>query len=206
MPGAPNRPPETAAAPVPVPDKLERKVLRRIAPVRVVLRLDLWKGAPSKDLLEPFSKAEAQYALHDYREADSALDQLSVRLAEPRWPTIPEPFKRLRVSIPAPMPPHYDPEFSLAPEERERRKERRDAELQLALANGVVAWAAAHGIESSDWKAAAESAGGSLARDGAGPEFWAAIDGIWTQLRERVPLPSAPAARAAPPPPTPDPG
>ncbi|MGA8536079.1 MAG: hypothetical protein WB789_01645, partial [Thermoplasmata archaeon] len=93
-----------------VPETPERRALRRLAPSRVALRLDQWKGAPSPDLLTPFEKAEAAYTAGDYTAALQALDQLSIRFAEPRWPTLPEPFRRLRVPIPAPMPPHWDPE------------------------------------------------------------------------------------------------
>jgi hypothetical protein len=190
MPGAPNRPPEAAPAPpAPPVDQLERRVLRRLGPSRIALRLDLWKGAPSKDLVEPFAKAEALYAAGDHRGAESALDQLSVRLAEPRWPTIPEPFRQLRVRIPAPMPPHYDPEHALPAEEKELRRLRREAETQLALAQGSVAWAKAHGVTVEDLEARGQAAGATLAAAGPTGEFWASIDPIWTALRERVPSP-----------------
>ncbi|MGB6441915.1 MAG: hypothetical protein WBF81_01285, partial [Thermoplasmata archaeon] len=52
MPGAPNRPPETAPAPpppAPATDPPDRKVLRRLAPARIALLLDQWKGAPEPE-------------------------------------------------------------------------------------------------------------------------------------------------------------
>ncbi len=198
MPGAPNRPPESAPAPAPPPvDELERKVLRRLGPSRIALKLDLWKGAPSKDLLEPYGRAEALFASGDHRGADSALDQLSVRFAEPRWPTMPEPFRRLRVSIPAPMPPHYDPENALPAAEREAKKLRRDAELQLALAKASVEWARAHGMPVDDLEPRVRAAAEALAGAGPSDGFWGEIDPCWTGLRERVPAPTTvpPAAR-----------
>ena len=56
MPGAPNKPPAPAEVPV-LPtarsDPVERKLVRRLAPFRVALRLDLWKGSPHPDLTTP---------------------------------------------------------------------------------------------------------------------------------------------------------
>jgi hypothetical protein len=203
MPGAPNSPPKTAdsaSAPAP-PDGLERKVLRRLAPCRVALRLDLWKGAPARDLVEPFGRAESLYGSGDFRGADSALDQLSVRFAEPRWPTLPEPFRGLRVRIFAPMPPSYDPEYSLSAEEKESRRKRREADLQLALAKASVAWGGAHGVPMTDLSGPLERAEVALAGSGATEPFWTEVDVVWAAVRERVPVPTAsPRAAPAPPP------
>jgi hypothetical protein len=199
MPGAPNRPPEVSPAPAAPPvDQLERRVLRRLAPSRLALKLDVWKGAPSKDLLEPLAKAEALYAAGDHRGADSALDQLSVRLAEPRWPTIPEPFRQLRVKIPAPMPPHYDPEHALPAAEKELRQAKRGAETQLALAQGSVAWAKGHGVETADLEEPLRAAAAGLSGPTPADGFWTSIDLVWTTLRSRVPSPVPAPAAAAP--------
>ena len=199
MPGAPNSPPKNVGPAAPAVDGLERKVLRRLAPARLALRLDVWKGAPSKDLIDPFGRAESHYEAGEYREADSALDQLSVRFAEPRWPTIPEPFRSLRVRIPAPMPPHYDPEFSLGPEEKESRRRRREAELQLALAKASVEWARSHGTTVDDLPGSLSAAEAALAAGDVGEGFWTGIDAIWVAVRARVPVPgAAPKAPAGP--------
>jgi len=201
MPGAPNRPPETTPPPPVAPPVAEppgKKVLRRLAPSRVALLLDIWKGAPSPELLTPFSKAEAAYVAQDFPGAVNALDLLSVRFAEPRWPSLPEPFRRLRVPIPAPMPPHWNPDNALAPAEREAKRARDAAEDQLALAAGVVAWAGAHGVDVSDLAPRLDEARAILPTEGASGGFYERIDPIWDAVRERVPLPKPPAARPTP--------
>ncbi|MCI4365859.1 MAG: hypothetical protein L3K10_07380 [Thermoplasmata archaeon] len=202
MPGAPNRPPpkdpEIPSTP-PIPVTPERQVLRRLAPSRVALRLDLWKGSPNPDLITPFDRAETAYEAGDYATTLQALDQLSVRLHEPRWPTIPEPFRRLRVPIPAPMPPHWDPEHGLAADEKEARRARRNADDQLALARECVAWATAHGTDLSSLAPRVEEAATLLATEGAGVAFYERIDAVWLAVREQVTRPtSRPAPRAAP--------
>ncbi|MGI0071370.1 MAG: hypothetical protein ACRECT_04795 [Thermoplasmata archaeon] len=201
MPGAPNRPPETAAAPPPVApltDPPEKKVLRRLAPARIALLLDPWKGAVSAELLTPFDKAEAAFSAGDYPNALSALDLLSVRFAEPRWPTLPEPFRFLRVPIPAPMPPHWDPDHALAPAEREAKRARRVAGEQLALAAGSVGWAGAHSLDVSDLTPRVEEARVILEREGPGDAFYERIDAVWEAVRARAPRPKTAAARPAP--------
>lgn len=202
MPGAPNRPPskdpEVPLAPT-IPETAERRALRRLAPSRVALRLDQWKDAPSPELLAPFDKAEAAYAAGDYSAALQALDQLSIRFAEPRWPTLPEPFRRLRVLIPPPMPPHWDPEHGLAVSEKEARRARRNADDQVALARASVAWATAHGTDLSSLGARVEESAAILAAEGVGPGFYDRIDPVWLAVREQVAKPlSRPAARPAP--------
>ncbi len=203
MPGAPNRPPDVAEAtpsPGPAPESPHDKALRRLAPSRIALRLDLWKGAPPPDLLVPFEKAEATFALGDYAGAANALDLLSVRFAEPRWPTLPEPFRQLRVSIPAPMPPSWDPEHAMDPAERAARRARRAADEQVDLARASVAWAAAARLETGDLAVLLDEAVAVLASDGVSGPFYERIDRIWTALRERVPPPrSAPGPRPASP-------
>ncbi|MCI4348867.1 MAG: hypothetical protein L3J93_01430 [Thermoplasmata archaeon] len=202
MPGAPNRPPETAAtAPTPPPKELvlERKVLRRLGPSRIALRLDLWKGSPSRELVDPLLRAEEKYAKGENRDADSALDQLSVRFAEPRWPSLPIPFRNLRVSIPQPQPPHYDPENALPPAERDARKAHRDAELQLALARASLEWAGGHAVDVADLLPHLAASATAFASEGASETFWSGIDAVWIALRERVPMPTASGApRAVP--------
>ena len=200
MPGAPNRPPEIApheatTADLPT-DAAERKVLRRLAPARVALRLDLWKGNPSPELLVPFEKAEGLFASRDFVNADSALDQLAVRFAEPRWPTLPEPFRSLRVTIVQPQPPHWDPEFKMTPEERDVRRTRRTADTQLALAKAVLDWASAHGSSTDDLAPILAAAQQELAGGTATDAFWDRVDTIWVAVRGRV---SPPARKASPP-------
>lgn len=201
MPGAPNRPPEPATPPAPLaptpPDALELKVLRRLVPSRVALSLDLWKAGPSRDLLEPFDRAESLFDAKDFRGADSALDQLSVRFAEPRWPTLPEPFRGLRVQIPQPQPPHYDPEFALPAEEKEARRLRREAELQLGLLKASLAWASAHGVDGSGPSEDVGAAEAAYRAAGPGAGFWDPIDRSWRSLRSRLPKPGARASAAS---------
>jgi hypothetical protein len=201
MPGAPNRPPpkdpEAPSAP-PVPETPERVVLRRLAPSRIALRLDQWKGAPSPDLTTPFERAETAYAAGDYTTALQALDQLSIRFAEPRWPTLPEPFRRLRVPIPPPMPPHWDPEHGMAVPEKEARKARRHAEDQVALARASVAWATAHGTDLSAHAPRVEESATLLGTEGVVPAFYERIDALWLAVREQVAKPTSPAPRPAP--------
>lgn len=202
MPGAPNRPPEKAPEVPPAPPLAESpsaRVLRRLVPSRVALLLDTWKGAPSPELLVPLEKAEAAYTAGDYENAASALDLLSVRLTEPRWPTLPEPFRRLRVAIPAPTPPHWDPEHALAPAEREVRQARRTADDQLALAEASVGWAGAHGIDAADLAGPAGEARTILSTEGVSAAFYEKLDGIWRSLRERTPFPPSGVARPAEP-------
>lgn len=206
MPGAPNRPPETGAAPPPAPpsDDAARAVLRRLAPARVALRLDLWKNAPGADLTGPFARAEAKFGEGDYPNALAALDQLSVRFAEPRWPTMPAPFRELRQSIPAPMPPSWNPDNALPPAEREAKQLRHFAELQLALARASLDWAAAHAIAVDDLRPALDAAGAAFTAEGPSVSFWSSLDPVWAAVRSRVPPPAgaAPAvsvpAQAAP--------
>jgi hypothetical protein len=200
MPGAPNKPPEKAPEPAPVTPVVaeppERKVLRRLAPSRVALNLDLWKGAPNPDLLTPFEKAETAYEAGDYPNALIALDQLSVRFTEPRWPSLPEPFKRLRVAIPAPMPPHWDPENALPPAEKEARRARRTADDQLLLARGVLDWSRTHGVETGDLAPRVEEAAAILSSEGVNAAFYERIDTVWEAVRARVPTPKGPVVRA----------
>jgi hypothetical protein len=201
MPGAPNRPPETENAPPPAPAKDDpgRAVLRRLAPARVALRLDLWRNAVSPDLTGPFLRAETKYAEGDFPNATTALDQLSVRFAEPRWPTMPSPFRELRVSIPAPMPPSWNPDNALAPADREAKQLRHFAELQLALARASLDWAQAHAIAVDDLRPSLDSAGAAFVFEGPGEPFWTAIDAIWVGVHDRVPAPTGtPAARPEP--------
>ena len=201
MPGAPNRPPEKPAevpAAPPVPTSPQQRALRRLAPSRVALLLDIWKGAPSPELTVPYEKAEAAYAAGDFENAVSALELLSIRFTEPRWPSLPEPFRRLRVPIPAPTPPHWDPEHGLAPAEREARRAHRAAEDELALADGVVPQAARLGIEVPGLADALASARTTFAREGGSAAFHETMDGVWTSVRERFPPPRTTGVRPAP--------
>jgi hypothetical protein len=198
MPGAPNRPPESAAAPVPpAPVPPELRVLRRIVPSQVALLQPSWKGAVPAEVLAPFDKADAAFRAGDFAAATLALDQLSIRFAEPRWPTLAEPYRRLRVPIPAPVPPHWDPDHGLATPEKEARQARRLAEEQLALAEGCVAWASANGVTTDGLPPAVDAAKAALGSPGVASAFYEAIDPLWRALRERLPAPKR-AAGAAP--------
>jgi hypothetical protein len=203
MPGAPNRPPEkTPEVPVVpvVPDPPEKLALRRLVPTRVTLLLDTWKGAPSPDLTGPYEKAEAAFRAGDFAGALSALDVLSVRFAEPRWPTLPQPFRLLRVPIHAPVPPHWDPDHALAAAEKDAKKQRKTADEQLLLARGSLDWAAAHGIETGELVPKLDAAGAALTGAAGLADFYSEIDAIWTALHARLPAPKVAGVRPAPPP------
>jgi len=202
MPGAPNRPPEKTEATPPTPpvaEPPEKKALRRLVPTRVALLLDQWKGAPSPDLTGPYAKAEAAFASGDYSASLTSLDLLSVRLAEPRWPTLPDPFRLLRVPIPAPVPPHWDPDHKLAAAEKDAKKARKAAEDQLALARGSVAWAAAHGVTTADLAPKLDVAAGHLADPTGLTPFYSEVDAVWTGLYGRLPALKAAVVPARPP-------
>ncbi len=208
MPGAPNRPPTNTppaptAPPIPVPP--EKKVLRRLAPARVALSLDIWRNAPSPDLVAPLERAETAYTGGDWREAESQLDALAVRLHEPRWPTIPEPFRSLRVSIPFPQPPQWNPELQMTPAEREALHARKTAELQLALARSSVEFARTKNLNVSDLEDPIERAAAALGASGVDPAFYESLDPVWEAIRARVPMPKPPATRPATPAPAPGP-
>jgi hypothetical protein len=202
MPGAPNKPPDIEAPPAPASppsgDKRQH-AFRRLAPDRLVLRLPIWRGAPNADLVKPLERAAATLAAGEFPDAEKALDQFSVRLAEPRWPTIPEPWVRLRVPIPAPQPPHWDPDFKLAPGDREAKKNREWAQTQLRLAKGTLELAPSLNVDLTDVQSCVAEAQTIFDRDGATPDFWAPLDRLWEAVESRVPLPSPAAARAAPP-------
>jgi hypothetical protein len=202
MPGAPNRPPSPDDPPAPtavLQVDPGRRTLRRLAPMRVTLRLDLWKNAPSRELVTPLERAEAAYVAGDFVNAESALDQLAVRFAEPRWPSLPLPFRDLRVAIPAPQPPQWDPDFTLSPPERDAKKARKSAELQVALADGTLAWAAAHAVPAEDLRPYLESARVALAAGTALEPVHEPLDRFWEAIRERVPMPGGPPSAVAPP-------
>jgi len=201
MPGPPNRPPEKEPAPpslVPVPETPEKRALRRLVPTRVALLLDSWKGVLSPDLAGPYGKAETAFARGDFGAAITSLDLLSVRFAEPRWTSLPEPFRLLRVPIHAPVPPHWDPDHALPAAEKEAKRARTTAENQLALARGSVSWAAAHGIDTADLAPRVAAAATHLADPAGLAAFYEEIDATWTSLRGRLPAPKHGAVRAAP--------
>jgi hypothetical protein len=199
MPGAPNRPLDIAEAPPPpIAVAPERKALRRLAPCRVALNLEMWKGAPSAELVDPLVRAEAAFEKGDLVNAEQALDQLSVRFAEPRWPTMPTPFRDLRVAIPAPMPPHWDADFTADAPEKDRRKLRRLADLQIALVKATAAYAAKRGLVADDLTTHATEAEAILASAGADDAFWTHVDAVWTAVRERFPMPTRGGTRPLP--------
>jgi hypothetical protein len=197
VPGAPNRPPEIDAPPVPAPTGPDpaRQALRRLVPSRVALRLPIWKGAPAPDVLQPYLKAAEAYRERNFAGAESHLDQLAIRLAEPRWPSLPGAFRDLRVKIPVPRPPHRQPDHGLAPEAKEAAQRRRDAETQLGLAEASVERSAAEGLPVDDLREPLASARAALAAGA--PAFWEHLDRVWAALHERVPEP-APRAGAPP--------
>lgn len=198
MPGAPNRPPEVAPPPPNVGDAAERRAFRRLVPSHLALLAESWKGGVPPEVAEPFFKAEAAWTAGDIVAATSALDHLAIRFAEPRWPTLPEPWRRLRVAIPAPVPPHWDPDHGLAGPEKEARKARREAGEQLLLADGAVAWAGGHGIAAAPLSEEAARARSALGKEAVGAEFYPAIDRLWETLRVALPRPKV-AGRPAPP-------
>jgi len=111
----------------------------------------------------------------------------------------PEPFRRLRVPIPPPMPPHWDPEHGLSVPEKEARRARRTADDQLALARASVGWATAHGSDLSALATGVEEAAAILESEGAVAAFYDRVDPVWLAVRERVEKPVArPAGRPAP--------
>ncbi|MHB8351315.1 MAG: hypothetical protein ACYDFT_01270 [Thermoplasmata archaeon] len=200
MPGAPNKPPESAAPPTPPHPKEEvaDRVLRRLAPSREALRLPSWRGTPSAELTGPLAEAERLFTAGDLAGAEGALDRLSVRFAEPRWPSLPEPFRGLRVSIPAPQPPQWDPDHALPPEAKEERRWQKYASQQLLLARGSLELEASLGTDVADLKPLLEAATAAHGAGELGDPFWSPLDRIWTSLRERVPPPGAPAPPPVP--------
>jgi hypothetical protein len=202
MPGAPNKPPPLGPVAPPVPETPRSKVLRRIAPVRTVLRLEIWRGSPPRELLTPFGQAEAAFGREEYEAANTFLDQLATRLAEPRWPTLPEPFRSLRVNVVRPQPPHWDPDHGAPPEERDARRARRYAEAQVQLARATYATELALGTPVPELAELLSGAETRLAAQAPDAEFWESVDRIWSTLREKVPVPAPFAApKASPPPP-----
>ena len=202
MPGAPNKPPELDAPPAPGASEGADKVqvaLRRLAPGRLVLRLPIWRGAPNVDLIKPLERAAAMIAAGQFPDAEKALDQFSVRLAEPRWPTIPEPWNRLRVSIPAPEPPHWNPDSRLPPADREAKKARVWAETQLLLAKATLELAPSIGVDLADVGATYSEAQDAFDREGVSGALWPPLDRLWTAVRDRVPLPAPAPSRVGPP-------
>lgn len=204
MPGAPNRPPEAAAAPVPPPVVAEPpavKLLRRLVPSHVALLQEIWKGGVPPEVLAPYERAETAYRAGEFASATTALDQLSIRFTEPRWPTLPEPYRRLRVAIPAPVPPSWDPDHGLPAPEKEARAARRRADDQLALADGCVRWATAHLPGGPALGGELEAARAALAGAGDLVAFYRAIDGLWNALDPALAAPNraakAPAVAAA---------
>jgi len=196
MPGAPNRPPDIEPL-APPQDPTARRLVRRLGPMRVALHLDLWKGAPSSELMVLLERAEANFTSGDLVTASNNLDQLAIRFAEPRWPTMPVPFKLLRVEIPAPTPPHWNPEHALPPEEKETKRLARDAEKHRELARGTLEWARTHQLDLTDLVPCIDRAQATLAAEGPSDAFWTDIDGFWQSVRSRVPMPKS-AGRSAP--------
>lgn len=202
MPGAPNKPPDRDAAPAPEsppPGDKRQHALRRLAPDRLVLRLPIWRGAPNADLVKPLERVATTLASGEFPDAEKALDQFSVRLAEPRWPAIPEPWVRLRVLIPAPQPPHWDPDFQLAPADREAKRNREWARTQLLLAKGALELAPSLNVDLTDVEPTVATAQAVFDREGPTAEFWAPLDRLWDAVERRVPLLAAAPSRAPPP-------
>jgi hypothetical protein len=151
------------------------------------------------DLVRPLERVAATLAAGEYPDAEKALDQFSVRLAEPRWPTIPEPWARLRVPIPAPQPPHWDPDFQLAPADREAKKNREWSRTQLLLANGALELAPSLHVDLTDVQSGVAEAQVIFDREGPTPDFWTSLDRLWEAVENRVPLPTPAPSRTAPP-------
>ena len=104
---------------------------------------------------------------------------------------MPVPFRDLRVTIPAPMPPQWDPEFSLPPEERECVVGVASLIVRLALAEGVLAWALTKAVDLGNVVSHVAQAKELLATTGADEAFFGHLDLVWTVVRERVPRPKS---------------
>ncbi|MCI4340503.1 MAG: hypothetical protein L3J73_04480, partial [Thermoplasmata archaeon] len=115
------------------------------------------------------------------------------------------PFKRLRVEIPQPQPPQWDPDHALPAADKETKRLAREADMHRDLALASIAWGSTHQVDLSDLTPCVERAQATLASAGPGDAFWADIDSFWQAVRTRVPMPKAagrsavPAAPAAPP-------
>jgi hypothetical protein len=201
MPGAPNKPPDTAAAAPPVVADSTAVLVRRLVPSRIALRLDSWRRPLSAELLTPYNNAEAALARGELEIASGYLDQLAIRFAEPRWPTLPEAFQVLRVKVIRPQPPHWDPDHAASPEEKEARRLRREGEAQLKLARAALEAESRKGTTVADLAPEIAAAEAALAATG-GTSYWPPLDRLWAALRERVPVPAADGSRAAPSPAT----
>ncbi len=202
MPGAPNKPPTIDSPPAAAPPEQGEKrqhALRRLSPDRLVLRLPIWRGPPSLDLVRPLERVAQSITAGEFPDAEKALDQFSVRLAEPRWPTIPEPWVRLRVSIPAPQPPHWNPDNQLSPADRDAKHAREWADTQLRLLRATFELAPSLKVDLADVASCVDEAQSALEQDGPSPAFWAPVDRVWDAVESRVGLPAVAAARPAPP-------
>jgi hypothetical protein len=201
MPGAPNKPPESAAAPPPPAPAGAAPLLRRLVPSRIALRLDSWRKPLSAELLTPYLNAEAALARGEAEIASSYLDQLAIRFAEPRWPSLPAGLRSLAVQVVRPQPPHWDPDSKLTPEEKEAKRQQRALSTHLELLTTAVDLETRKGTPTADLASDLQAAG-TASSAGDAPAFWAAADRIWAALRERVPVPTpaapAPPARAVP--------
>jgi hypothetical protein len=201
MPGAPNRPvPTDGTTQPPTVDPSEAKVLRRLAPMRVALRSETYRTGPAKELTDPLEKAETAFASKDIPTTETHLDRLAVRLAEPRWPSLPEAYRILAVKVIVPTPPQWDPDFSLPPEEKELRRARREKVAQLALAKACLEGEKRRGTPTDDLVGSLAAAEAALAPGGDESLFWGPIDSIWLSLHDRVPLPTVKGAAPRPPP------
>jgi hypothetical protein len=153
-------------------------------------------------LTDPLEKAETAFAARDIPATETHLDRLAVRLAEPRWPTLPEAYRILAVKVIVPTPPQWDPDFSLPPEEKEKRRDRREKVGQLTLAQACLEGEKRRGTPTDDLAPMLAVAEAALAVGGDESLFWPPIDSIWANLHERVPLPmvkGAPRPNPAPP-------
>lgn len=201
MPGAPNKPPDSASAPAsPVPAGAG-PLLRRLVPSRIALRLDSWRQPLSPELVDPYLAAEAALARGEVEIASSYLDQLAIRFAEPRWPSLPAGFRSLAVKVIRPQPPHWDPEHKLTPEEKEVRRKQRELATHHELLGAALELETRKGTATADLAPELEAARAASGSADA-VAFWLAADRIWGTLRERVPLPAAttkaPPARTEP--------
>ncbi|MCI4334164.1 MAG: hypothetical protein L3K04_00790 [Thermoplasmata archaeon] len=198
MPGAPNKPPDSAAAVPAPPTDSTAKLLRRLVPSRIALRLDSWRQPLSPELLGPYLEAEACLGRGDIELASGCLDQLAIRFAEPRWPTLPAPFQVLQVQVVRPQPPHWDPDHGVTPEEKATRKARRALEGHAGLVKAALELETRKGTPTADLAELAAAVEAALAA-GETEAFWSAADRIWAALRDRVPVPAAPARAASAP-------
>ena len=172
MPGAPNRPPKIEATEPtgPTPPRAAWSGAWRPMPRRA----RIWTSGrgprpPSSSCCSSAPRRTSPPATSS--TASSSLDQLAVRFAEPRWPTMPMPFQRLRVEIPPRCRRTGTPISPSPPPEKERRRRLRRSAARAREGHGRSPPSAA--VPPSDLAAEAlDRAEASSPRAGPNETFW----------------------------------